>query len=88
MRGINKHYRAVSRELALSEGPREERALPSAGARHRAGESKLHKPTMRAIAYARATRPSYLEAITVDVDPEDDHGLRKEWDAARTSRCT
>ena len=30
--------------------------------------SKLHLPTMRALAYARATRPDVLEAITVSVD--------------------
>ncbi len=33
--------------------------------------SKLHKPTLRALAYARATRPVVLEAVTVDVDPEE-----------------
>ena len=41
--------------------------------------SKLHKPAMRAVAYARATRPTFLEAITVDVDPEDTETLRNEW---------
>ena len=30
--------------------------------------SKIHKPTLRALAYARATRPSTLEALTVNVD--------------------
>ena len=30
--------------------------------------SKLHLPTLRALAYARATQPSHLEAMTVDVD--------------------
>ena len=38
--------------------------------------SKLHKPTLRALAYARATRPSILEAVTVDVDPEETKALR------------
>ena len=33
--------------------------------------SKLHKPTMRALAYAKATRPNVLEAVTVDVDPDE-----------------
>ena len=33
--------------------------------------SKVHKPTLRALAYARATRPTYLEAVTVDVDPDE-----------------
>ena len=30
--------------------------------------SKLHKPTMRALAYAKATRPNILEAVFVDTD--------------------
>ena len=32
--------------------------------------SKLHKPTMRALAYAKATRPNVLEAVLVDADDE------------------
>ena len=42
--------------------------------------SKLHRPTLRAIAYARATRPSSLEAITVSVDPEETLKLSTEWE--------
>ena len=32
--------------------------------------SKLHKPTLRALAYAKATRPNVLEAVYVDTDDE------------------
>lgn len=42
--------------------------------------SKLHKPTLRAINYARASRPTVLEAITVDVDHEDTMRLQEEWE--------
>ena len=42
--------------------------------------SKIHKPTLRALAYARATRPSILEAVTVDVDPDETRALQAEWD--------
>ena len=42
--------------------------------------SKVHKPTMRALAYARASRPTYLEAITVDVDHDETQALLAEWD--------
>jgi hypothetical protein len=42
--------------------------------------SKLHKPTMRALAYARATRPSVLEAVTVNVDGEETAALEAEWE--------
>ena len=42
--------------------------------------SKIHKPTLRALAYARATRPSVLEAITVNVEPDETKALQDEWD--------
>ena len=42
--------------------------------------SKIHKPTLRALAYARASRPTVLEAITVDVDHEDTVRLQEEWE--------
>jgi amino acid transporter len=76
MLGIRRHYRQVADELKLDED--ETPMLPS---RVHAIVliSKLHKPAMRAVAYARATRPTFLEAITVDVDPEDTETLRNEW---------
>ena len=40
----------------------------------------LHRPTLRAIAYARATRPDVLEAVTVNVDDADTRRLVREWD--------
>ena len=42
--------------------------------------SKIHKPTLRALSYARASRPTVLEAVTVDVDPEETASLRREWE--------
>ena len=33
--------------------------------------SRLHLPTLRAIAYAKATRPSTLEAVTIQIDDDD-----------------
>jgi amino acid transporter len=76
MLGINRHYRKVSVELRIVD--EREGMLPS---RVHAIVllSKLHKPAVRALAYARATRPSYLEALTVEVDPEDTKALRQEW---------
>lgn len=80
MAGVRKHYVSVEAELALSDDPREERALPS---RVHAIVliSKIHKPAMRALAYARASRPSHLEAVTVGVDPDATRELMREWDA-------
>jgi amino acid transporter len=78
MRGIRHHYDLVARELAASD---EDGSLPS---RIHAVVlvSKVHKPTLRAVAYARASRPNTLEAITVDVEEEATAGLLKAWDDA------
>ena len=76
MRGIRGHYDRVARELAAGD---EDVTLP---ARNHAIVlvSQLHKPTLRAIAYARATRPSQLEAVTVAVDPDETQALAEEWE--------
>ena len=42
--------------------------------------SKLHKPTLRALAFARATRPNVLEAIYVSIDARATNRLLEEWD--------
>jgi len=77
MRGIRKHYDNVKAELAPTD---EETLLPS---RVHAVVlvSKVHKATLRAIAYARASRPSYLEAVTIDVEPSETEAVKAEWDA-------
>jgi amino acid transporter len=80
MRAIRTHYDHVSAELDLSQvDPAKARALPSR-VHAIVLVSKVHLPTMRALAYARATRPSTLEAITVDVEPESTEALRKRWE--------
>ena len=77
MRGIHKHYERVSTEIMAVD--REMMTLPTR-VHVLVLVSKLHKPTMRALMYARATRPTVLEAITVDVDSEDTARLQAEWD--------
>ena len=43
---------------------------------------------MRALAYARASRPAILEAVTVSVDPAETDALLAEWESATSrSRC-
>ena len=42
--------------------------------------SKVHKPTMRALAYARVSRPNSLEALTVEFDPAQTEALMKQWE--------
>nr|BFE68704.1 APC family permease [Actinoplanes digitatis] len=76
MLGIRKHYTRVSAELEPGdEGP----VLPS---RNHAVVlvSKVHKPTLRALAYARATRPDTLTAVTVNVDDKDTRRIQEEWE--------
>jgi len=77
MRAIQGHYERVARELEAAEG---DVALPS---RIHAIVlvSKVHRPTLRALAYAKASRPNTLEAVTVDVDDDVTARLLKTWDA-------
>jgi amino acid transporter len=81
MRGIRKHYDRVAQELAL-ETSEESITLPSR-VHAIVLVSKLHKPAMRALAYARASRPSTLEAVTVQVEPESTEALIAEWNQRR-----
>jgi amino acid transporter len=79
MNGIQRHYARVRSELAVEESA-DEQLLPSR-VHAIVLVSKIHKPTLRALAYARATRPSLLEAITVNVEPEETKALQDEWDS-------
>jgi amino acid transporter len=79
MLGIHRHYDRVRAELAVEESSFEDQMLPSR-VHAIVLVSKIHKPTLRALAYARATRPSVLEAITVNVEPDETKALQAEWD--------
>ena len=76
MRSISGHYSKVATELKVTED--ESVTLP-ARVHAIVLVSKIHKPTLRAIAYARATRPSTLEAVTVAVDPEETERFEQDW---------
>ena len=43
--------------------------------------SKLHLPTLRALGYARATRPDSIQAVTVEIDEGEVRSLREQWEA-------
>ncbi|MFC8599737.1 MULTISPECIES: APC family permease [unclassified Isoptericola] len=79
MKAIRAHYERVREELALDDVAGA-RALPSR-VHAIVLVSKIHKPTMRALAYARASRPSVLEAVTVGVDPDDIAEIRERWES-------
>jgi amino acid transporter len=76
MRAINKHYTRVAAELASDDTGL---VLP---ARNHVVVlvSKVHKPTLRALSFARATRPDTLTALTVNVDDTDTRALLAEWE--------
>ena len=76
MRRINRHYERVRVELQPSDD-----VMPQPSRNHAVVlVSKVHNPTLRALAYAKATRPHDLTALTVSVDPGDTHALQAEWD--------
>jgi amino acid transporter len=76
MKGISRHYQNVALELAADE---EDKILPT---RVHAVVlvSKLHKPTLRALAFAKASRPNVLEGVYVAEDPQRTSRLLTEWD--------
>jgi amino acid transporter len=77
MRAIRRHYESVAVELTPEPGGV---LLPS---RNHAVVlvSRIHTPTLRALAYAKTTRPDALTALTVAVSYEASRELRDEWDA-------
>ena len=79
MKAIHRHYDAVTRELTPSTEEEGEIVLPS---RNHAVVlvSNMQLPTLRALAYARATRPDVLEALTVNVDDADTRELVHKWE--------
>jgi amino acid transporter len=78
MKGIHRHYETVRKQMT-AEGD-EPLMLPSR-VHSIVLVSKLHRPTLRALAFAKAARPSTLEAITVDVDRDEADELQAEWEA-------
>lgn len=81
MKGINRHYAAVSHELTPDEEEAGSVVLPS---RNHAVVlvSNMQLPTLRALAYARATRPDVLEAVTVNVEDGDTKKLVHNWEGS------
>lgn len=79
MSGVRKHYDQVALELAADE---EDKVLPTR-VHAIVLVSKLHKPTLRALAFAKATRPNVLEGVYVATDPKATSALMAEWDERR-----
>jgi len=76
MRAIKRHYAKVSEQLRPDA---DVRMLPSR-VHVVVLVSKVHKPTLRALAFARATRPDSLTALTVNVEDEETRALQADWE--------
>ena len=79
MKSIRRHYDNVSRELLVEA---DDQVLPTR-VHAIVLVSKVHKPTMRALAYAKATRPNVLESVLVDADAASTARILEEWDDRR-----
>ena len=75
MRAINRHYSHVAAQLVPDS---DARLLPSK-VHAIVLVSKVHKPALRALAFARATRPDELTALTVNVDDAETRALQADW---------
>ncbi|MCD4525948.1 APC family permease [Nocardioides sp. cx-173] len=79
MNAIKSHYDNVNLELAADE---EDKVLPTR-VHAIVLVSKLHKPTLRALAFAKASRPNVLEGVYVATDDAATNKLLEEWDERR-----
>jgi hypothetical protein len=75
MTAINRHYARIKVSLAPDEGG----VMLPARVHAVVLVSKLHKPTLRALAYARATRPDTLTALTVGTNTDEVRELQADW---------
>ncbi|QYJ04819.1 APC family permease [Nocardioides panacisoli] len=80
MRSIKIHYDRVAAELAIAD---EDKVMPTR-VHAMVLVAKLHKPTLRALAFAKASRPNALEGIYVSVDPAETAQLLQEWETRNT----
>lgn len=79
MSAIRRHYDRVADEIAAEETADDEVVRPSR-VHSLVLVSKVHKPTLRALNYAKLMRSDSLEAVSVDVDQADTKALREEWE--------
>nr|WP_202501356.1 APC family permease [Streptomyces sp. SID5785] len=79
MTAIRKHYDRVAAEIAAPDAPSDDSVRPSR-VHSIVLVSKIHRPTLRALAYAKLMRSDTLEALSVNVDPEETKALHREWE--------
>jgi amino acid transporter len=76
MKSIRRHYDLVGEELQIEA---DDQVLPTR-VHAIVLVSKIHKPTMRALAYAKASRPNVLEGVMVATDPQERDRIVDDWD--------
>ena len=81
MRAIQRHYASVRSELRIDD--EDEQVKPSR-VHAIVLVSNWHKPTLRALMFARATNPDTLTALTVNVDNADTKALLEDWENLNT----
>ncbi|MFH8453282.1 APC family permease [Streptomyces fungicidicus] len=79
MTAIRRHYDRVAEEIAAPDTPSDDMVRPSR-VHSVVLISKIHRPALRALAYARLLRSDTLEALSVNVDPAETRALREEWE--------
>ncbi|MEV0526450.1 APC family permease [Streptomyces sp. NPDC050439] len=79
MSAIRRHYDRVAEEIAAPDTPSDDSVRPSR-VHSIVLVSKIHRPTLRALAYAKLMRSDTLEALSINVDPAETKALRGEWD--------
>ncbi|WP_405998033.1 APC family permease [Streptomyces sp. NBC_00829] len=79
MTAIRRHYDRVSEEIAAAEERPDDYVRPSR-VHSIVLVSKIHRPTLRALAYAKLMRSDKLEAISISVDPAETKALKEEWE--------
>jgi amino acid transporter len=75
MKAISRHYQHVAEELE----PEPAGMVLPARIHAVVLVSRLHKPTLRALAFARATRPDTLTALTVATSDDEARRLQLQW---------
>ncbi|MFD5699841.1 APC family permease [Streptomyces lasiicapitis] len=84
MSAIRRHYDRVAGEIAAADGPSDDSVRPSR-VHSIVLVSKIHKPTLRALAFAKLMRTDTLEALSVNVDAAETKALRDEWERRNIS---
>ncbi|AYG79849.1 Low affinity potassium transport system protein kup [Streptomyces hundungensis] len=79
MTAIRKHYDRVAAEIAAPDEPSDDSLRPSR-VHSIVLVSKVHRPTLRALAYAKLMRSDQLEALSISVDPAETKALKEEWE--------